>query len=63
MKKAERFEVELYEVNNGGLIGKINKTVVNISDDEETSSILEDIVMQTLKKIIDLTKTFQSKVE
>merc|ERR1719479_132683 len=46
-EKDENFEVELYEVNNGGTLGKITKTAVTITNDDEFNSVMQKMMLMT----------------
>ena len=47
VEKDENFEVELYEVDNGGKLGKITKTAVTITNDDEFNTIMNKMMMMT----------------
>ena len=44
-EKDENFEVELYEVDNGGTLGKISKTAVMITNDDEFNTIMNKMMI------------------
>ena len=53
-EKDENFEVELYEVNNGGTLGKISKTAVTITNDDEFNSVMNKMMMMTNANVDEL---------
>ena len=53
-EKDENFEVELYEVNNGGTLGKIAKTAVTITNDDEFNSVMNKMMMMTNANVDEL---------
>ena len=53
-EKDENFEVELYEVNNGGALGKIAKTAVTITNDDEFNSVMNKMMMMTNANVDEL---------
>ena len=46
-EKDENFEVELYEVNNGASLGKITRTAVTITNDDEFNSVMSKILLMS----------------
>jgi len=46
-EKDENFEVELYEVNNGGKMGKITRTAITITNDDEFSNVMNKLMLMT----------------
>ena len=53
-EKDENFEVELYEVDNGGTLGKISKTAVTITNDDEFNSVMNKMMMMTNANVDEL---------
>ena len=53
-EKDENFEVELYEVNNGGTLGKIAKTAVTITNDDEFNSVMNKMMLMTNANVDEL---------
>jgi len=53
-EKDENFEVELYEVDNGGKLGKITKTAVTITNDDEFNTIMNKMMMMTSANVDEL---------
>jgi len=53
-EKDENFEVELYEVNNGGTLGKISKTAVTITNDDEFNSVMNKMMLMTNANVDEL---------
>jgi len=53
-EKDENFEVELYEVDNGGKLGKITKTAVTITNDDEFNTIMNKMMMMTNANVDEL---------
>jgi len=53
-KKGIDFEVELYDVNSGGLLGKDRKTIVTISNDDEFQGVLKRILEMTNERLVDM---------
>ena len=54
VEKDENFEVELYEVDNGGKLGKITKTAVTITNDDEFNTIMNKMMMMTNANVDEL---------
>jgi len=46
-EKDESFEVELYEINNGGKLGKIARTAVTITNDDDFNSMMSKILLMS----------------
>ena len=46
-EKDENFEVELYEADNGGKLGKTTKTAVTVTNDDEFNTIMSKMVSMT----------------
>jgi solute carrier family 8 (sodium/calcium exchanger) len=46
-EKDENFEVELYEVNNNALLGKLTRTAVTITNDDEFNSVMNKLLLMT----------------
>eukprot|EP00090_Calanus_glacialis_P017020 TRINITY_DN265_c0_g1_i1.p1 TRINITY_DN265_c0_g1~~TRINITY_DN265_c0_g1_i1.p1 ORF type:complete len:852 (+),score=219.25 TRINITY_DN265_c0_g1_i1:267-2822(+) len=46
-EKDENFEVELYDINNGARLGKITRTAVTITNDDEFNSIMSKILLMS----------------
>jgi solute carrier family 8 (sodium/calcium exchanger) len=46
-EKDENFEVELYDINNGAKLGKITRTAVTITNDDEFNSIMSKILLMS----------------
>jgi len=46
-EKDESFEVELYEINNGAKLGKITRTAVTITNDDEFNSVMSKILLMS----------------
>ena len=46
-EKDENFEIELTEVNNGAKLGKITKTAVTITNDDEFNSVMSKLMLMT----------------
>jgi len=46
-EKDENFEVELYEADNGGKLGKITRTAVTITNDDEFNSVMNKMMLMT----------------
>jgi len=46
-EKDENFEVELYEADNGGKLGKITKTAVTITNDDEFNGVMNKMMLMT----------------
>ena len=46
-EKDENFEVELYEVNNGGVLGKLKRTAVTITNDDEFNNVMNKLLLMT----------------
>ena len=46
-EKDENFEVELTEVNNGAKLGKVTKTAVTITNDDEFNSVMNKLMLMT----------------
>merc|ERR1719369_1543484 len=46
-EKDENFEVELYEANNGASLGKITRTAVTITNDDEFNSVMSKLMLMT----------------
>jgi len=46
-EKDESFEVELYEINNGGKLGKITRTAVTITNDDDFNSMMSKILLMS----------------
>lgn len=44
-EKDENFEVELTEVNNGAKLGKVTKTAVTITNDDEFNSVMNKLML------------------
>merc|ERR1712130_718182 len=53
-EKDENFEVEPYEVDNGGKLGKITKTAVTITNDDEFNTIMNKMMMMTSANVDEL---------
>jgi solute carrier family 8 (sodium/calcium exchanger) len=53
-EKDENFEVELYEVDNGGKLGKVKKTAVTITNDDDFNGIMNKIMMRTNANVDEL---------
>ena len=46
-EKDENFEIELYDVNNGAKLGKITRTAVTITNDDEFNSMMSKLMLMT----------------
>jgi len=46
-EKDENFEIELYEPEGGAKLGKINRTAVTITNDDEFNSVLNKMLLMT----------------
>ena len=46
-EKDENFEVELYEVTSGGTLGKLKRTAVTITNDDEFNSVMNKLLLMT----------------
>ena len=46
-EKDENFEIELYEPEGGAKLGKINRTAVTITNDDEFNSVLNRMLLMT----------------
>jgi len=46
-EKDENFELELTEVNNGAKLGKIAKTAITITNDDEFNSVMSKLMLMT----------------
>ena len=46
-EKDENFEVELYEVTSGGTLGKLKRTAVTITSDDEFNSVMNKLLLMT----------------
>ena len=54
VEKDENFEVELYEVDNGAKLGKITKTAVTITNDDEFNGIMNKMMLMTNANVDEL---------
>lgn len=46
-EKDENFEIELYEVTNGAQLGKLKRTAVTITNDDEFNSVMNKLLLMT----------------
>ena len=46
-EKDENFEIELYEVSNGAALGKLKRTAVTITNDDEFNSVMTRLLLMT----------------
>ena len=46
-EKDENFEVELYDINNGAKLGRITRTAVTITNDDEFNSVMSKILLMS----------------
>jgi len=46
-EKDENFEIELHDVNNGAKFGKITRTAVTITNDDEFNSVMSKLMLMT----------------
>ena len=46
-EKDENFEVEIYEIDNGAKLGKIVRTAVTITNDDEFNSVMSKLMLMT----------------
>ena len=46
-EKDENFEVEIYDINNGAKLGKITRTAVTITNDDEFNSVMSKILLMS----------------
>jgi len=46
-EKDENFEVEIYDINNGAKFGKITRTAVTITNDDEFNSVMSKILLMS----------------
>ena len=46
-EKDENFEVELYGIDNGATLGKITRTAVTITNDDEFNSVMSKILLMS----------------
>jgi len=46
-EKDENFEVELYDINNGAKLGKVSRTAVTITNDDEFNSMMSKLMLMT----------------
>jgi len=46
-EKDENFEVELYDINNGAKLGKVTRTAVTITNDDEFNSMMSKLMLMT----------------
>merc|ERR1719228_2020713 len=53
-EKDENFEVELYEADNGGKLGKITKTAVTITNDDEFNGVMNKMMLMTNANVDEL---------
>jgi len=53
-EKDENFEVELYEVNNGGSLGKVARTAVTITNDDEFNNVMNKMMLMTSANVDEL---------
>ena len=53
-EKDENFEVELYEPNNGAQLGKITKTAVTITNDDEFTGVMNKLMLMTNANVDEL---------
>jgi len=47
LEKDENFEVEMYEVSNGAKLGRITKTAVTVTNDDEFNSVMNKLMLMT----------------
>ena len=45
-ERDENFEIELYEVSEGANLGKLKRTAVTITDDDEFQSVMNKLLLQ-----------------
>ena len=53
-EKDENFEVELYEPNNGAQLGKITKTAITITNDDEFTGVMNKLMLMTNANVDEL---------
>ena len=53
-EKDENFEVELYEPNNGAQLGKITRTAVTITNDDEFTGVMNKLMLMTNANVDEL---------
>ena len=46
-EKDENFEVELYDPTGGAKVGKINRTAITITNDDEFNSVMNRLMAMT----------------
>lgn len=46
-EKDENFEVEIYDIDNGAKLGKITRTAVTITNDDEFNSVMSRILLMS----------------
>ena len=53
-EKDENFEVELFEPNNGAQLGKITKTAITITNDDEFTGVMNKLMLMTNANVDEL---------
>lgn len=53
-EKDENFEVELYEPNNGAQLGKITRTAITITNDDEFTGVMNKLMLMTNANVDEL---------
>merc|ERR1712241_896754 len=53
-EKDENFEVELFEPNNGAQLGKITRTAVTITNDDEFTGVMNKLMLMTNANVDEL---------
>eukprot|EP00092_Neocalanus_flemingeri_P081218 GFUD01101392.1.p1 GENE.GFUD01101392.1~~GFUD01101392.1.p1 ORF type:complete len:850 (+),score=201.01 GFUD01101392.1:535-3084(+) len=46
-EKDENFEIELHDINNGAKLGKITRTAITITNDDEFNSVMSKLMLMT----------------
>ena len=46
-EKDENFEVELYDASSGAALGKLKRTAVTITNDDEFNSVMNKLLLMT----------------
>ena len=53
-EKDENFEVELFEPNNGAQLGKITRTAVTVTNDDEFTGVMNKLMLMTNANVDEL---------